>query len=76
MNQAEQKAKDEKMNKELEKLVDSQKLEGSAYKFVARCKLCGWQTLEHEESDGKKLVVKHGAVHWPAIQAQQTSSAT
>jgi hypothetical protein len=52
-----------------EKLVDSQKLVGSAFQFVCRCKLCGWQTMQNDEESGKKLVKQHALVHWPEIQA-------
>lgn len=67
--QQEDKQQDEKMNSVLEKLVDSQPLQGSGFKYVVRCTKCGWQTLQQDEDAGKKLVLQHAQIHWPEIQA-------
>jgi hypothetical protein len=52
-----------------EKLVDSEPLVGSGFKFISRCKLCGWQTMQQDEEAGKDLVKNHAQVHIPQIQA-------
>lgn len=68
------KQQDEKMNSVLEKLVDTQPLQGSAYKFISRCKKCGWQTMQQDQDSGKKLVTQHAQSHWPEIQAAMAAA--
>lgn len=71
-----QKQKDAQMNKALELLVDCEQLQGSAFKFIGRCKKCGWQTMQQDEDDAKKAVLQHAKIHWPEIQAAMSAGSS
>jgi hypothetical protein len=68
---AAQKQDEQKMDAALAALVDTQKLTGSAFTHISRCKKCGWQTMQMDEESGAALVKKHAAAHWPELRADQ-----
>jgi hypothetical protein len=66
---------EQKMQAACEQLVDVQAITGSAFSHIGYCKICGWQSMGHDEQSCKDAVKTHAQIHWPEIQGTATQSA-